>query len=848
MLLLLGACGDSTSPPVPARLEISPKTLAMNALGLSQQFTVRVEDEKGDELEGFEVQWSTDDPLVASVSSSGLVTGLARGVAKITVEVEGLSDQATLNVNPLPAEVLKTGGDAQVGALKQVLPAAIQVETRDSNGNPLAGVTVYFAVASGEGSVTPSSSETDALGQASAKWTLGCTAISPQELMVSAGSSTVRFSALPDLSLPAICQTVVPDGRVTLDYSGQIEVAGPSPDQISWDLEGGTLPPGISLFPDGLLKGTPTEAGTFTFRARVLNLTGASDSGEFQLKVCEAPLALAPGETISLQPIGSGECGIFIPSGAAGDRYRLGVVWPSFDEQDWMVLPSVTITARKETLEGPEAQATPETVEGMVRDPWELVSRLPDVVKRTLRKDAANVAFQNSLRKAERAMFEALGPDVRPLPEIPPALRTSGSSTSAPEKITLFSNGPDPENPMPGCSFMERVTALKIAENDQMVIYQDSAQNAVDSLRVNAGMAQMMLDYYRDYGKPVIDTYFGGVSDIDGDDRVAVFVTPAVVIGVAYVRSGDFLPTTACANSNQMELVRFDAATIRGLESGNYHALATLTHEVKHVSSLYKRLVRSDDLSAEDTFHPDWVEEGGAEIASEMSSRLAWEAIGGPAVGQIIDGEASLLAYDPDGNPLPETYGLNVLWGRAVLALGSQPNALVNTPRGAQAGHSVYGSGWHFHRWLGDAYGSAATRLADGSLFSQLVDPLSASGAQGIQDLTGRSWKDLTEEYLIAVMLNGTGGPEGSRGFTSYDFPDVTEGLKEDQRPGLYPWPVNLPPGVETAPFESFMNTGTVGASGLRILDLTSDGTGLGLDVKVESTQTPLGIILVRIR
>ena len=48
----------------------------------------------------------------------------------------------------------------------------------------------------------------------------------------------------------------------------------------------------------------------------------------------------------------------------------------------------------------------------------------------------------------------------------------------------------------------------------------------------------------------------------------------------------------------------------------------------------------------------------------------------------------------------------------------SQPNGLVVTPNGAGSGHSVYGSGWNFHRWLGDAYGNASTPFADAGLFA----------------------------------------------------------------------------------------------------------------------------------
>jgi hypothetical protein len=98
-------------------------------------------------------------------------------------------------------------------------------------------------------------------------------------------------------------------------------------------------------------------------------------------------------------------------------------------------------------------------------------------------------------------------------------------------------------------------------------------------------------------------------------------------------------------------------------------------------------------------------------------------------------------------------------------------------------------------------------------------------------------------------MLNGTGAPQPVWAFTSYDFPDVTTGLLQapHQPPGFYPWPVNVSGSNTTQTFASFVNSGTIGPSGIRVYDLTSDGTGTGLEVEVESTKGPILIVVVRI-
>jgi len=69
--------------------------------------------------------------------------------------------------------VEKTSGDGQVGAAGTALGTALVVTVKDASGNPLSGIGVTFAAASGGGSVTPTSASTGADGKASTTRTLG---------------------------------------------------------------------------------------------------------------------------------------------------------------------------------------------------------------------------------------------------------------------------------------------------------------------------------------------------------------------------------------------------------------------------------------------------------------------------------------------------------------------------------------------------------------------------------------------------------------------------------------------------------------------------------------------------
>jgi hypothetical protein len=664
------ACSDSTSPPAPAAIVVTPSSVTLQAPGQTQQFSARVEDKSGRELTDVSVTWSSSDLTVATVDSAGIATGLKPGTVSIRASTPGVFGQASLAVN----------------------------------------------------------------------------------------------------------------------------AAGPC---------------------DG------------------------------------SPLTLAPGESASLAPSGLAGCGFVLPAGSSGDRYRVAIIYAASDTIAGNVA-TVTVSAT-ETLAAASTSGSAShswlapsphlgslgSTEGVGHGQDAAIVD-PSLTEALAVADATE-ALHHRIRLAERELIRSLGPLARPLPD-----RRSTQLMAAPPAPTTASDVRSFTHPsdFTKCDVGSTIRALKIAESDLLVVYQDSTQNASTPMSVTH--AESMLDYYQRYGKQVIDEYFGGVSDISGDGKVTVLVTPVVQEvqegTAAFVWSGDFFPKTpqpgwpACPASNEMELIRFSLSTIQGISSGNYQALSTLVHEVKHVSSLYKGLIRG-------TLHPLWVEEGRAEIAGEMSSRLAWEATGGPAVNQLAVG-ANVGAFTP------ENYGVILRMARTTQYLSSQPNAVVVTPEGAQEGHSVYGSGWHFHRWLGDAYGNPAVRLGDAALFRTLNDSTTLSGLSGIRVVMGgKSWVDLLEEYALAVMQSGTPAPLGPRSFTTYNFPSMNRTFNYTGKPaGDYPWPVNVSPGNFTVPFGSFLNSGPVGPSGLRVFDLTSLGSGKGMEVRVEASRSPVRVVVLRVQ
>jgi uncharacterized protein YjdB len=113
------------------------------SVGSSYQIAATARDAAGNDLPGRAFAWSSSDPTVASVSQTGVITGIASGSAQITVLSEGQTAHANVIVSPpsvasvnvsLASEVINTGQMTQATAV-----------VRDPKGNTLTGRSVVWS-------------------------------------------------------------------------------------------------------------------------------------------------------------------------------------------------------------------------------------------------------------------------------------------------------------------------------------------------------------------------------------------------------------------------------------------------------------------------------------------------------------------------------------------------------------------------------------------------------------------------------------------------------------------------------------------------------------------------------
>ena len=130
-----------TSVPV-ATVSVSPASATVLA-GQTVQLTATPKDVNGNPLTGRTITWSSSNTSVATVSSSGLVSGVVAGSATITATSEGQSGTAAITVTSVPvASVTVSPASASVPAGQTV---QLTATPKDVNGNPLTGRTISWS-------------------------------------------------------------------------------------------------------------------------------------------------------------------------------------------------------------------------------------------------------------------------------------------------------------------------------------------------------------------------------------------------------------------------------------------------------------------------------------------------------------------------------------------------------------------------------------------------------------------------------------------------------------------------------------------------------------------------------
>src|SRR5437762_1769684 len=243
-----------TVAPV-AGVSVSPGAPSV-AIGGTAQLTAVLRDANGNPLSGRTVTWATSNGGVATVSATGLVTGVAVGGAMITATSEGKSGTATVTVTAVAVPVASVAVNPATPSLAVGGTVQLTATPQDSVGNSLPGRTVTWASSAS----TVASVSTSGLVTSVAAGTATITATSEGK----SGTATVTVTPVPVASVsvspaaPALLVAATVQLTATPRDASGTALSGRS---ISWVTSNASA---ATVSANGLVTGVAAGTATIT--------------------------------------------------------------------------------------------------------------------------------------------------------------------------------------------------------------------------------------------------------------------------------------------------------------------------------------------------------------------------------------------------------------------------------------------------------------------------------------------------------------------------------------------------------------------------------------------------------
>ncbi len=127
---------------LPNTVVITPASATLFAIGETVQLHATVKDEKAQTVPDATVTWQSNNPVVANVNPSGLVTAHQNGTTTITVTSGGKSASVTITVSQVSSTITITPAAATLTALGET--AQLRVTVKDAKNQTVPGATITW--------------------------------------------------------------------------------------------------------------------------------------------------------------------------------------------------------------------------------------------------------------------------------------------------------------------------------------------------------------------------------------------------------------------------------------------------------------------------------------------------------------------------------------------------------------------------------------------------------------------------------------------------------------------------------------------------------------------------------
>jgi hypothetical protein len=308
-LLVVGACEDVVVRPVEVEtIQIVPGE-AQVSVGGTVQMSALLRDEQGRTVTGHPILWTSEDPAIATVSSTGSVEGVGSGSTTIRGQAGAAEGTAMVRVLTAPAIVLSSSSvEFAVGA-RSPPPAPVDIAITNTGEMELTGLEVavsYSPGASGwlaatlSGTTAPATLTVGVAGSSGLapgvyEATVLVSATSaPGGAVPLAVSLEVEEEGDPPLAPSDLSAQLIGPGQIALSWTAQDEAA--SEFRIERRLGGSTFQTLATVDADSttFVDGDVASAGEYTYRVRACNDAGCSEySDEATIVIAAATIVLS---------------------------------------------------------------------------------------------------------------------------------------------------------------------------------------------------------------------------------------------------------------------------------------------------------------------------------------------------------------------------------------------------------------------------------------------------------------------------------------------------------------------------------------------------------------------------
>jgi hypothetical protein len=265
--------------PIPAAIVASPPSARLSSLGDEIQLSAAVTFATGDTITGAVVQWSSENPSVASVTADGLVTAVSNGAVDVTAEHGQLSAAVGIAVRQDAAVILFDTDAVELarGQTLQLVPVVL-----DELENPIADAIIEAWTSS-----APQIASVDAGGQVTAE--------GPGSALITASIGEVSGSITVAVTASAPTVTTGPATEVDTTSATVSGTVNPNGLETEAWFEYGTS--------EALILSSARIVGSEEFDHLLTEeLTGLSEGTTYQYRiVARNAVGLTQGEVLTFQ-------------------------------------------------------------------------------------------------------------------------------------------------------------------------------------------------------------------------------------------------------------------------------------------------------------------------------------------------------------------------------------------------------------------------------------------------------------------------------------------------------------------------------------------------------------------